>query len=76
LNFTYLYIWSLKYIQEEMDAQEQVLNAMAQAGKALKAGELVDLTGLGRPEVDKVIKQLKKEEKIVSPKVCYWEPKK
>jgi predicted DNA-binding transcriptional regulator AlpA len=59
-----------------MDAQEQVLNAMAQAGKALKAGELVDLTGLGRPEVDKVIKQLKKEEKIVSPKVCYWEPKK
>jgi uncharacterized protein YcaQ len=76
LNFTYLYIWSLKQNHEEMDAQEQVLNAMAQAGKALKAGELVDLTGLGRPEVDKVLKQLKKEEKIVSPKVCYWEPKK
>jgi hypothetical protein len=29
---------------------------------------------LGRKEVDKAMKKLKKEEKIVSPKRCYWEP--
>jgi hypothetical protein len=59
-----------------MDIQETVLSAMAKAGKALKPGELVELCGLSRPEVDKALKQLKKEEKITSPKVCYWEPKK
>ncbi len=59
-----------------MDIQETILLAMSKAGKALKPGELVDLTGLTRPEVDKGIKQLKKEDRISSPKVCYWEPKK
>ena len=59
-----------------MEAREIVLQEMVKAGKALKPGELVDLCGLTRPEVDKAIKQLKKEELIQSPKVCYWEPKK
>jgi predicted transcriptional regulator len=59
-----------------MELQEQVLQAMAKAGKALKAGEIVDLCGLSRPEVDKALKQLKKEDRITSPKVCFWEPKK
>ncbi|MFA5816856.1 MAG: MarR family transcriptional regulator [Bacteroidales bacterium] len=59
-----------------MDIQELVLQAMNKAGKALKPGELVDLCGLTRPEVDKALKQLKKEERITSPKVCFWEPKK
>ena len=58
-----------------MDLQEKVLQAMNKAGKALKAGELVELTGLTREEVDKVLKQLKKEERITSPKICFWEPK-
>lgn len=59
-----------------MENQEKVLTAMNKAGKALKAGELVDLCGLTRDEVDKAIKILKKEERITSPKVCFWEPKK
>lgn len=59
-----------------MEIQEKVLMAMSKAGKALKAGDLVDLCGLTRPEVDKALKQLKKEERITSPKVCFWEPKK
>lgn len=59
-----------------MDNKEKILDAMRNAGKALKAGELVDLTGLGRPDVDKALKDLKKEERITSPKVCFWEPKK
>ncbi len=59
-----------------MDIHENVLQAMQKAGKALKPGELVDLCGLSRPEIDKALKQLKKEERISSPKACYWEPKK
>jgi len=59
-----------------MEATDQVLQALNKAGKALKAGELVELCGLARPEIDKALKQLKKEEKISSPKMCFWEPKK
>jgi len=59
-----------------MEHTQMVINEMKKAGKALKAGELVQLTGLTREEIDKAIKQLKKEEKIVSPKTCFWEPKK
>jgi hypothetical protein len=59
-----------------MENQEKVLSAMKNAGKALKAGDLVDICGLSRPEVDQALKQLKKEERITSPKVCFWEPKK
>lgn len=59
-----------------MDTQELILQTMMKAGKALKAGEIVEMSGLSRPDVDKALKQLKKEEKITSPKVCFWEPKK
>ena len=58
-----------------METTEKVLDAMKKAGKALKAGEIADLTGIDRKEIDKAMKVLKKEQKIVSPKVCFWEPK-
>lgn len=54
---------------------EKVLAAMQAAGKPLKAGEIAEAAGLDKKEVDKAMKVLKKEERIVSPKVCYWEPK-
>jgi len=59
-----------------MDATQQVLDAMKQAGTPLNAGKLVELTGLDRKEVDKAMKQLKTSGAIVSPKMCYWEPTK
>ncbi len=54
---------------------EKVLETMKAAGKALKAGEIAEASGLDKKEVDKAMKSLKAEGKIVSPKVCYWEPK-
>lgn len=54
---------------------EKVLQAMQVAGKPLKAGEIADATGMDKKEVDKAMKVLKAEEKIVSPKRCFWEPK-
>ncbi|HHX00470.1 MAG TPA: transcriptional regulator [Acholeplasmataceae bacterium] len=58
-----------------MDNLEKVLEAMRNAGKPLTAGEVTELTGLDRKEVDKAFKELKKQEKIVSPIRCKWEPK-
>lgn len=54
---------------------EKVLAAMQEAGKPVKAGEIAEATGLDKKEVDKAMKVLKTEEKIVSPKRCFWEPK-
>lgn len=58
-----------------VDATDKVLDAMKNAGEPLNAGKIVDLTGLDRKEVDKAMNDLKKTERIVSPKRCYWEPK-
>lgn len=54
---------------------EKILETMKAAGKPLKAGEIAEAAGLEKKEVDKAMKVLKKEGKIESPKVCYWQPK-
>ncbi|GAB4296293.1 MAG: MarR family transcriptional regulator [Marinilabiliales bacterium] len=58
-----------------MDNKEKVLKAMKDAGKPLKAGEIAEVAGLDKKVVDKVMKSLKEEGKIESPKRCYWQPK-
>jgi hypothetical protein len=58
-----------------METKNQVLEAMKKAGVPVNAGKLVELTGLDRKEVDKAMKQLKADDAIVSPKVCFWQPK-
>jgi len=58
-----------------METKEIVLDAMKKAGAPVNAGKLVELTGLDRKEVDKAMKQLKADEAIVSPKMCFWQPK-
>lgn len=57
-----------------MDITEKVLDVMRQAGEPVNAGKIAELGGLDRKEVDKAMNKLKKEEKIVSPKRCYWTP--
>ncbi len=58
-----------------MDTTDKVLETMSKAGKPLKAGEIAELSGLDKKEVDKAMKALKKEDKIASPKRCMWEPR-
>lgn len=58
-----------------MENAKKVLDTMKKAGKALKAGEIAELSGLDKKDVDKAMKVLKTEEKIVSPKRCFWETK-
>lgn len=59
-----------------METIEKVMQTLQNAGKPMKAGEIAELTGIDKKDVDNAIKKLKKDEKITSPKVCYYEPKK
>jgi hypothetical protein len=53
--------------------EEKVLEVMKNANRPLKAGEICELSGLDRKDVDKAMKSLKTSGKITSPKVCYWQ---
>ena len=57
-----------------MEAKEQVLNAMREAGAPVNAGKVAEMTGLDRKVVDKAFADLKKEGAIVSPIRCKWQP--
>ncbi len=59
-----------------MDAKNIVLEVLKKESEPLNAGKITELSGLDRKEVDKAMKALKDEELIVSPRRCYWEPKK
>lgn len=59
-----------------MDNYEVILDYFSKAEKPVGAGQIATATGIEKKEVDKVMTKLKKEGKIVSPKVCYWEIKK
>ena len=52
-----------------------VLETLKSAGEPLSAGQIAEKSGLDKKVVEKAMNQLKKDEKIVSPKRCYWEPK-
>ncbi len=56
------------------DAKQIVLDAMKKAGKPVRPGDIVKMTGLDKDEVSKIIKELKKEGKVHSPKRCYYSP--
>ena len=57
-----------------MDITGKVLEVMHAEGQPLNAGKIAELGGLERKAVDKAMAQLKKDEKIISPKRCYWTP--
>ncbi len=57
-----------------MEKTDLILKTMKSAGKALSAGQIAEISGLDRKDVDKVMKTLKTDGLIVSPKNCYWQP--
>jgi len=59
-----------------MENIEKVFATIQKAGKPVSAGQIVELSGIDRKEVDKAMKKLKTDGKISSPKNCYWEPAK
>lgn len=55
-----------------MDNKELVLKSLKDSQNPLKAQEIADITGLKKAEVDKILKILKDENLIESPKRCYY----
>jgi len=55
-----------------MNAVELVFKTLQSTEEPLKAGEIADATKLDKKEVDKAMKELKAEGRIVSPKRCFW----
>ncbi len=59
-----------------MDEKEAlVLQAMKEAGKPVRPGELAKTLGLESKEISKIIKKLREKGEVVSPKRCYYAPK-
>ena len=47
--------------------EQKIIETLKSAGKALKAGEIAELSGLDKKEVDKAIKVLKSDNKLSLP---------
>ena len=56
------------------DKTQMVLSKMKKAGKPVRPGDIVKMTGLDKDDVSKVLSELKKSGKITSPKRCFYAP--
>ncbi|MDR5659291.1 MarR family transcriptional regulator [Serpentinicella sp. ANB-PHB4] len=55
-----------------MNNEELVLKTLSESADPMKSAEIAEKAGIEKAEVDKAIKKLKKEEKVFSPKRCYY----
>ncbi|KUK13490.1 MAG: winged helix-turn-helix transcriptional regulator [Synergistetes bacterium] len=56
-----------------MEEKERlVLEAFQKSGKPLRPADVAKLTGIDSKEVSAIIRKLKDEGKIISPKRCYY----
>lgn len=55
-----------------MNVNEIVLNTLKNSGEPLKAGDIAEKAGIDKKEVDKAIKELKNDNRIISPKRCFY----
>jgi len=59
-----------------MENKDVVVKAFQNSDVLLKSGDVVQLTGIDRKEISKIIKKLKTDGLIDSPKRCYYVIKK
>ncbi|MDR2544082.1 MAG: MarR family transcriptional regulator [Methanobrevibacter sp.] len=59
-----------------MNNKEKVIKAFKESEDPLNANKVAEISGVEKKEVDKIMKELKKDETIISPKRCYWTLKK
>lgn len=59
-----------------MNAQEKIIKAFETAGKPLRPGEVAEIAGLEKKEVEKEIKKMKDAGTLYSPVRCFYEIKK
>lgn len=56
------------------DHEQMILEALKNAGKPLRPGDVAEMTGIDKDAVSKIINKLKKDGKVTSPKRCFWAP--
>jgi len=54
--------------------EKKVLIALKKAGKPLRPGEVAKMIGKESKTVSKIIGDLKKQGKVISPKRCFYAP--
>jgi Mn-dependent DtxR family transcriptional regulator len=58
-----------------MDEKEKmIVDAMKNAGKPVRPGDVAKAVGMDSKEVSKIIDSLKKKGLVISPKRCYYSP--
>ncbi|MFW9819963.1 MAG: HTH domain-containing protein [Candidatus Thorarchaeota archaeon] len=55
-----------------MKAKDKIVEVFKSTDKPLRPGEIAEQTGIDSKEVSKVIKELREEGKVYSPKRCYY----
>lgn len=55
-----------------MDSKEKVIKAFKESEEPLNTTKVSQISGVDKKEVAKIMKELKKDETIYSPKRCYW----
>ncbi len=56
-------------------SKEKIIEVFKNSEAPLKSGDLAALSGLDKKEVSKIVKELKTEGLIESPKRCYYQLK-
>jgi len=52
--------------------EDKVLNALKEAGKPVRPGDVARMIGEDSKDVSKIISRLKKTGKVISPKRCFY----
>jgi predicted transcriptional regulator len=58
-----------------LDIKKVVLETLILSEEPLKSGDIAEKCGIEKVQVDKAIKQLMAEEKVFSPKRCFYDAK-
>ncbi|WP_042703353.1 MarR family transcriptional regulator [Methanobrevibacter arboriphilus] len=55
-----------------MNDKEKVIQTFKDSDEHLNATKVSEISSIEKKEVNKIMKELKKDETIISPKRCYW----
>ncbi len=58
-----------------MDNNEKVLKVLTESAEPMRPADIAKAAGLEKADADKAIKALKAEDKIYSPKRCFYSAK-
>lgn len=60
---------------EIQEVKKIILEIMKNENKPLTSGQITEKTNIDKKLIEKAMNNLKKDNLIISPKRCYWEPK-